>query len=202
MRIASQIVLVLVFLFLSVSVFALDYVFTGQGAWSNPANWARRAVPPRDLKEGNTIMISGNAVTTAECCENDFESNKGTVTISAGSFLTLQNATQFSNFGSFIVLGNLIIKTHFEAYRNSSIAVSASGTVTNQLWIGNQGAITINGGTVNNTAELDNDMDIRTGRIIVNCGSTFINTSAGTIRIGISTFNCGTEIDNSGTVRQ
>jgi hypothetical protein len=147
MRIVSHTISGLVFLFLSTSVSAAEYIFIGNGAWSNPANWAGKIIPPRNLKAGNTITISGNAITTAECCENDFESNSGTVIISVGGSLTLQNATQFGNHGSIIILGSLVTKTHFEVYNTSSITIAISGSFTNQLWLGNQGLITINGGT-------------------------------------------------------
>jgi hypothetical protein len=204
MRIISVIIPAIAFLFLSTSISATDYTFTGNGAWSDPANWAGGIIPPQSLSSGNTITINGTAITTDECCDNDFESNYGTVTISADGSLTLQNATQFENHSSIIILGALINRTTFEAYSTGSITIY--GNFTNQNWtgpydnvgglLGNQGLITIEGGTFDNTGELDNDMDVEPGQIIVNCGGAINNT--GIFKPGNTTFNCGTGINNSG----
>ncbi|HMG67138.1 MAG TPA: hypothetical protein VK588_05600 [Chitinophagaceae bacterium] len=199
MRGISNLIVVLVFILLSTSIFATRYVFIGKGAWSDPGNWEGKMIPPHQAKAGDTIIINGNAITTAACCANDFESNRGVVIISQGGSLTLQNATQFSNIGgTFTILGSLINKTNFEVYKKSIVTIS--GSLTNQLWIGNQGNLTVNGGTITNTANLDNDMGIKTGEIIVNCGGSIINASSGKFYIGNSTLKCGTQIINSGIV--
>lgn len=184
---------------LSVTAFGNTYVFTGKGSWSDASNWQGGKIAPRNLEQGDTILITGNAVTTAECCDNDFESNNGTVIISAGASLTLQSATQFVNDkGSIIVNGTLINNTNLEVYSTSSITVS--GSFVNQLWIGNQGTVTLTGGTLTNSSKLDNNMDGKKGEIIANCGSTITNTSAASFNVGNTTLFCKTKITNSGSM--
>lgn len=199
MRVISNLMVAFAFILLSTSIFATKYTFIGKGAWSDPANWEGKMIPPHQAKTGDTIIINGNAITTNACCTSDFESNSGVVIISPSGSLTLQNATQFSNLGgTFTVLGTFINKTNFEVYKKSSVTIS--GSLTNQLWIGNQGILSVNGGTITNTANLDNDMGIKTGEIIVNCGGTIINSASGKFYIGNSTLKCGTQIINSGVV--
>jgi hypothetical protein len=179
--------------------FATDYVFTGNGAYTDPSNWKDGLVPPGDLSSGSTITINGIAVTSSSQDVQDLGGNEGLITISAGGSLTLNNGTQFSNAGSIIVNGTLISNTTFEAYSGSSITIS--GTFDNQGWIGNEATITINGGTWINYGTLDNTFggSAFPGVIIVDCGGSIDNR--GIFNAGNTTFNdCSAGLTNSGTL--
>jgi hypothetical protein len=181
--------------------FATDYVFTGSGDYSDPANWAGGLVPPTTLPSGSTITINGTAITSSSQELQDLGENDGVITVSVGGSLTLNNGTQFSNAGSVIVNGTLVSNTTFEAYPGSSITIS--GTFDNQGWIGNDGTITINGGTWQNknTGTLDNTFGIPDfpGIIVVDCGGSIDNS--GIFNVGNTTFNdCSAGLTNSGTL--
>ncbi|MEO6455383.1 MAG: kelch repeat-containing protein [Ginsengibacter sp.] len=38
------------------------YSFTGNGNWSNPANWSNNTIPPASLPAGNSIIINGECI--------------------------------------------------------------------------------------------------------------------------------------------
>ena len=40
----------------------VSFSFTGNGNWSNPANWAGGIVPPSTLPSGSTVTINGNCI--------------------------------------------------------------------------------------------------------------------------------------------
>ncbi|MBC7936604.1 MAG: hypothetical protein H7Y86_14735 [Rhizobacter sp.] len=68
-----------------------NYIFTGNGNWSNPANWAGGLVPPAVLPAGYTVVINGNCVLDIA------------VTAQAGSSVTVATG------GSLVVPGSLTI---------------------------------------------------------------------------------------------
>lgn len=138
MRLMLRLCYALTFILLTTSLFATDYVFTGNGSWTDPNNWQDGAIPLSN-PQGNTIIIKGVALNGFYACsinpdpsqpcagfnqaQDALYSNYGTIIIEAGGSLTLQNFTQFSNGGAFIVYGTLINKTKFEAYESGSITV-------------------------------------------------------------------------------
>ncbi|MEO7523771.1 MAG: ELWxxDGT repeat protein [Ferruginibacter sp.] len=68
-----------------------NFIFTGNGNWSNPANWAGGIVPPAILPAGNSVVISGNCVLDIA------------VTAQAGSSVTVVSG------GSLLIPGSLTI---------------------------------------------------------------------------------------------
>jgi len=180
-------------------VFATNYIFTGNGAYSDPVNWQGGLVPPKNPNASSTITINGNAVTTSSIFV-DLGTNSGTITISVGGSLILNNGTQFSNAGSIIVNGTLTNNTNFQAFAGSTLSIS--GTYNNVVWIGNEATININGGTVNNTGTLDNEFNPGIpGTITVDCGGIINNIAPGIFKVGPTTFlNCSSGVSNSGTL--
>ena len=163
MRFFLRSVFITLSLIFTTSVFATDYVFTGNGDWNNPDNWVGGVIPPEELPEGSTITILGTTALGLPCAPNEecegsdpMWRNEGTIIISSGGALRLQNYTQFSHEGSIMVNGTLVNKTTLEVYEGSNIEVN--GILRNESWIGNQGLITINnGGFVENlSGTLDN----------------------------------------------
>jgi exo-beta-1,3-glucanase (GH17 family) len=75
--------------------FTQVYTFTGNGNWTNPANWSNGIMPPSLLPSGSSIIIdpAGNG----ECILNTAQ------TISSGATLTVQPGKKF------IILGSLVI---------------------------------------------------------------------------------------------
>ena len=63
------------------------YVFTGNGHWSDPANWVNNNIPPSLVPPGHHIII--NPVAGGSCTLN------GNVTISKGSVLKVPAGVQF-----------------------------------------------------------------------------------------------------------
>lgn len=198
MRILQYLLSVGIFLLLSCTVFAIDYTYTGNGAWTDANNWTGGIIPPNTINGAGVVTITGNLViVNCSNCYNQpqLERNSGTIIISPGGSLTLNNNTQFGNFGSIIVEGTLTSNTAFEMFSGN---ITVSGTFNNNKAFGNVGRITINGGTVNNTGNLDNTWLPDRGEIIVNCGGTIINS--GILKLGNTVFNCATGITNSGTL--
>lgn len=181
-------------------VFATDYVFTGNGAYSEPTNWQGGLIPPGTLNAGSTITINGSAITSSSVVAQDLGQNNGTITISIGGSLILNNGTQFTNAGSVLVNGTLTNNTTWEAFPGSSITIS--GTYINQFSILNEATITINGGTVNNTGTLDNAFNPTfPGTITIDCGGIINNIAPGILKVGNTTFlNCSSGVSNSGTL--
>lgn len=68
-----------------------NFIFTGNGNWSNPANWVGGIVPPATLPTGYTVVISGNCVLDIA------------VTAQAGSLVTVASG------GSLLIPGSLTI---------------------------------------------------------------------------------------------
>ena len=191
-----RLLLLSIFVFSYQLLFATDYVFTGSGDYTDPANWTGGMVPPSTLPSGSTITINGIATTSSDVGADGFYENDGVVTISASGSLALNNATQFANMGSIIVDGTLISNTTLEMYIGSNITVS--GTFLHEGWSGNEGSLTINGGTLNNTGTLDNTF-VNPGTILVDCGGSINNS--GTFYPGNTTFNlCSAGLTNSGTL--
>lgn len=167
--------------FLYSSAFAIDYVFTGSGVWTDPANWEGGVVPP--ASSGGRIIIKGTTETgcfvgAPGCTDPNgvyFYSNSGTLIVEAGAKLTVNNGTQFENHGAVIVNGTLVNSTHWEAYMGSSITVN--GTYRNYVWIGNQGLVTVNsGGTIENSGSFLNNF-VNPGQLVVNTGGKIINSA-------------------------
>lgn len=184
---------------LSLSSFATDYVFTGNGLWSNPANWAGGLLPSGYLQAGNTITITGTAVIDNTFSPYNLGGNYGTITIATGGSLSLQNATQFSLMGGTIIVnGTLTNNTTFNIYPNTTINVN--GTVINQRTMENQGTVTINNGGV-----YDNQLSAQfvssppwnptanSGVLILNSGGTILNQNTAKL-------NPGNLINNGGTI--
>ena len=156
---------VFVLLFVSVSCFAIDYVFTGNGDWTNPNNWQGGIVPPYSLQAGNTITINGTTSTGTSCrpgipgCTNytdPFGACFGTITIAPGGSLSFNNYTQFSLHGTIIVNGTMNTFTTMEIYDGSNTYINGVLNVESSFF-GNQGTVTINnGGVINNKAVFTN----------------------------------------------
>jgi hypothetical protein len=175
-----------------------QYVFTGNGAWSDLNNWQGGIKPGSTIAAGATVTIQGTATTTLSF-PVDIGGNSGTITIASGGSLIINNATQFANQGSVIVNGTLTSNTvMWEAFIGSSITVN--GIFNNQKSLGNQGLLTVNStGVVNNTGSLDNTF-VNPGVIVVNCGGAINNNSPGVFKPGNITFNgCG-GITNGSTI--
>ena len=65
-----------------------SFSFTGNGNWSNPANWAGGIVPPSTLPAGYTVVINGN-------CILDIAVNAqpgSSITVAAGKSLTIMGS--------------------------------------------------------------------------------------------------------------
>jgi hypothetical protein len=197
-----------VFSFLSVSFscFAIDYVFTGNGDWTNPNNWKGGIVPPASLQAGSTITINGSTSTGTSCrpgipgCTNytdPFSACFGTITIAPGGSLSFNNYTQFSFHGTIIVDGTMNTSTTMEIYDGSNTYINGILNVESSFF-GNQGTVTINnGGVINNKAIFTNTgspvFQFPTiGRLIINAGGVFNNTA-------IASFQAG-KLTNNGTV--
>lgn len=196
----SRLMNTLVFLFLAFMCHA-QYVFTGNGAWSDPNNWQNGSVAPAGISSGTTITILGNAVNNVPSgrLNPDYQVNGGSLIIEAGGSLTFTNLNtwliEFRNSGSVIINGTLTFTNSFvwEAYAGSSITVN--GIFEHKGWIGNAGTITINnGGAINNTGTLDNAGKgfAGPGPIIVNCGGVINNIAPGIFYPGNTQLNgCG-----------
>ncbi|RYY70894.1 MAG: hypothetical protein EOO13_05035 [Chitinophagaceae bacterium] len=68
-----------------------NYVFIGNGNWSNPANWAGGMVPPTTLPTGYSVVINGNCVldiaVTAQAGSSIIVATGGTLVIPASLIL-------------------------------------------------------------------------------------------------------------------
>lgn len=161
-------------LFLSCCILKAQYVFTGNGAWSDVNNWQNGSKPPSTtISSGVTVTIQGTA-TTSTAFPYDLSANNGSLIIAAGGSLSINIETQFSNQGSVTVNGSLNSNTMWEAYNGSSLTVN--GTFNNKNVFGNQALITVNNaGVINNTGNLDNTFVNPIGQITLNCGSTINN---------------------------
>jgi hypothetical protein len=197
------------FLFLAIALgaikaSAINYTFTGNGAYVDPTNWAGGVVPGSNgtLYAGNTITIEGNCTVALNCSPiyctdpNELSVNYGTIIVAAGGSLTLSNPTQFGNAGSIIIYGNFINKTTLEAFNIGTITVY--GTYTNNRFIGNQGLITVDGGAVINNGTFNN-VFINPGQIIISNGGTITNTPGAILKLGNTTYSM-VNISNSGLV--
>jgi hypothetical protein len=174
-----------------------QYVFTGNGAWSDANNWQNGIKPPSTtISSGATVTIQG-AATTSSGFPYDLAGNNGSLIITAGGSLSINIETQFSNAGIVTVNGSLTSNTMWEAYNGSSITIN--GIFNNQKTLGNQGLITVNnGGVINNTSNLDNRFVNPIGQIVLNCGGT-INNSAVFKPGNLTVSSCGV-INNSSTL--
>ncbi|HEV7330104.1 MAG TPA: T9SS type A sorting domain-containing protein [Flavisolibacter sp.] len=191
-------------LLLTVSSFATDYFFVGNGDWMDAANWKDGLLPTGAAD--NVIYINGTARTSRNngeygsyTCSGSgcdyFFTNSGTIIVSLGGTLTLNNSTQFSNGGSITVIGTLINSTVFEAYSHGTVTVH--GTLNNNHVFGNQGLVTINnGGAIENKA---NALFTNTGfggftfptigTLVINSGGMFNNSGTATLKAGNLTNN-------------
>lgn len=68
-----------------VAAVVTNYSFTGNGNWSNPANWAGGIVPPSTLPAGYTVVITGNCVLDIAVTAQTGSS----VTVAAGGTLVI-----------------------------------------------------------------------------------------------------------------
>ncbi len=73
----------------------VDYVFTGNGNWSQPSNWHKRVVPPSVLAAGSRILI--RPVPGGECVLNVAQ------TVPAGTAIIVENDKQFRINGNLTV---------------------------------------------------------------------------------------------------
>jgi hypothetical protein len=182
-----------ILLSLSILFSKAQYVFTGNGAWSDVNNWQNGTKPSSTISSGSTVTIQGTA-TTSSGFPYDLGGNNGSLIIAAGGSLTINIETQFSNSGSVTVNGSLTSNTMWEAFNGSSVTVN--GTFTNKKTLGNQGLITINnGGIINNTGNLDNTFINPIGQVVLNCGGAINNS--GTFRPGNLTSSSCATITNS-----
>jgi len=92
----KQTLIVAIALFAATTLNAQTYTFTGNGDWSNAANWSNNAIPPAVLPNGAQINI--NPVSGGQCLLSTLET-----VAPGGSFIVQQNA-------KFIVTGNLILQ--------------------------------------------------------------------------------------------
>jgi hypothetical protein len=181
------------------------YVFTGNGSWTDAANWKDGLVPPYQLPANSSIIIQGTTTTTT------FGGSSGTLTIAAGASLTLAINTQFSQQGILNVEGVLINQTVLEGHGTGTMNVT--GTFVNQIWFGNQGHLVIqSGGTVRNevgTAThptgykgiLDNGF-INPGIITLYPGGTLTNIDPAILKLAGTINNNGGGDQRSEIVRQ
>ncbi len=72
------------------------FTFSGNGAWSTPANWSGGQVPPATIPAGTEVIINP---TVGGSCTLDV--NSTTVRFSAGSKLTVANGANFTINGNF-----------------------------------------------------------------------------------------------------
>jgi hypothetical protein len=169
---------------------ASQYVFNGNGAWSDVNNWQGGLKPPvnSSLSANATIVITGTA-STSTMPPLDLKGNLGTITIDSGASLTINNFTQFSNEGSFIVKGTYINKTLWENYPGASFIVE--GTVKNQLpsyseglrGFFNRGTVTIESGGIFrneqgiyiNNSNVSNPTPVGSGALNIQSGGSFLN---------------------------
>jgi hypothetical protein len=191
-------------LFFTVSSYATDYFFTGNGDWNVAANWQDGLVPAGIASD--VIYINGTAQTSSNngahgshtCsgsgCDH-FYTNNGTIIVSIGGTLTLNNSTQFSNNGSIIINGTLINNTIIEGFSNGTVTVN--GKITNNFFFGNQGLVTLNSGglidnqlnaTFSNTGTQNFTFPI-IGRLVINSGGTFNNIGTAMLKAGNLTNN-------------
>lgn len=185
--------------------FATDYTFTGNGSWTNLANWKEGLYPGVDIKSEDIVNITGQAVMgicptyPMPSCEDVYGINQGTINIAVGGSLTLQNQNQFSNSGSIIVNGTLINQTTYQGISTGTLTIN--GTVVNQgggysfsKIFGNQGIITVNGGGIlrNELGLFDNDISFARGTIVLKSGGRLENISPAVFRIGKVTNEGGT----------
>jgi|GEM_PF-3477987 len=191
-------------IFITSAASAIDYVFTGNGAWNNSANWQNGLMPPGSLSAGNTITITGTAIngscfTWPNCAfALDFlGGNGGTITIAAGGSLDMRVGTQFSNSGNIIVNGTLNNYSEFEAYSTGFVTINNGGVFNHKAnWIGNQGTITINnGGTFNNESTLTSPYNVL-GNLIINVGGILNNSGT----LNSSRITGGGSVGNSSTI--
>ncbi|HEV7332700.1 MAG TPA: T9SS type A sorting domain-containing protein [Flavisolibacter sp.] len=203
--------LFLSYLFFSFNLFAIDYVFTGEGNWNNAMNWSSRLIPPGTLPNGSRIFIIGNAIIGSGCTQGttcadpgNFTFNRGFVYIEEGASLTLNNYTNFTNKGMIRVLGTLINNTNFEANDTSMLFIH--GTFINKKNYGNQLFVNIeNGGVFENqpgaiftNTGYGSTPFPQTGKLTIHPGGTFKNGGTAILRAGILS-NSGTLV-NEGTL--
>jgi len=195
--------LLFIYLFVSTTGFAIDYVFTGNGSWNDPANWQGGLIAPAMLTAGNTITIQGTAQTGVGCttnfcsAPNYFGNSAGTIIIAAGGSLTFNNSTQFFLSGTITVNGTMITTTTMEIANTANVFVNGTLSI-DKLTFGNQGTVTINsGGVITNKAIFTNSgFGFATfpsiGKLIINQGGVFNNMGTATLRAG--------NLTNNGTV--
>jgi ELWxxDGT repeat protein len=65
-----------------------NFSFTGNGNWSNPANWAGGIMPPTTLVGGDNIVINGNCILDIAIIAQ----SGSTITVAAGFTLTINGS--------------------------------------------------------------------------------------------------------------
>ena len=73
----------------------LIYTFTGNGLWTDAANWSNNSIPPASLPSGSQIII--NPATNGQCVLNTSQ------TIQPGASITV------NSFKNFVVQGNISV---------------------------------------------------------------------------------------------
>jgi hypothetical protein len=180
----------LIFTFLILTIVSksnAQYVFTGNGNWTDLANWQGGIKPPLSLPGGATISIQGTAVTSQ--VTNDIQGSYGDITIEVGGSLNIRTNTQFQNQGGFIVKGTYINNTVWENYPGANVIVE--GTLINRRGIyasgfTNKGTVTIkNGGVFRNEQGLYSNnalwLNYPAGYLVINTGGSFLNFATATL---------------------
>lgn len=121
-------------LLLSTTVFA-TYTFTGNGSWSDPANWQGGVVPT--FSATDVVVIQG----TCTLMIGSGIEHRGSLTVASSGTLTLQSTsrpTAFMNWFDATITVNGVLNSHATIYDNGALVVNGTLNTydTLQSWLG------------------------------------------------------------------
>ena len=208
--------------FLNSKSYATDYIFTGNGNWSNAALWSPAHPNTMQFDLAHTISISAGSVVNIDSwvnIQNNF-TNNGTINVLAGQKLNIilnigDNTAKMINNGPINVLATASFNVQKPLINNKGKLISIKGEFLSLYALGctieNYGSfLAVEGSTVkfenkwqNFSGSAVNNYtsnfiaETKAQLFIIDAGSTFYNYPTGTLRASYCKFeNSGTFISN------
>ena len=176
-----------------------NLTIAGDGTWGSGAEMRGGMTNAGTLTVNENMTVEGTFDNTGNITANVFTVNdggdvnnlaSGSMTIDALAF----NGGAFDNAGTVNLVqskGNSTIASAFNntgkltvAEGDNSLNIAANGSITNDGTIDAKGKVSVAGGTLTNnkTATFD-DLDITSGQVIVNAGSSFKDTGTTSVNM-------------------